>query len=332
MEEWCNVSNKSMRMLRNKKEELLQKIDTIDAQRKKQFNDLLKKLQVMNQICAKSKESFTDIGSNADIAPKKRSEKLKLLLTMNVDNKDDDEKKTDNNYDHYKIIGTQCKYPGKAMLSYNKQSFNNTLNSCISIGCDDVTSSWKLKQFYNEDQKGNNDKPDKEILCFDVYETDYFEISNNGKTVQGKSRCAYSVVTTNTGFNKGIHVWGIKIIQSGHRYMNLGVITDITKLSSIQRASITQCGPCGYVYLWDNENTAIRGYHEGTQYIQDKTGITKLKANDIVIVTLNCDNWTISFARNDIDIGSLKLPRNQTYHPCVYACACTCQKCKLWTF
>eukprot|EP01084_Bolivina_argentea_P292413 502689_1 len=278
-------TEKMLNAVNNKKEQLLQKIDTIDAENKKKFNEILNKLQKMNGVCTNSKVDYTKIVTKTDIAPKQRLEKLKSLLIMNIDNKNDDEKQFENNYDHYRFIGSQCKYPGKTVSTFNEQSFNNALDSCISVTCNNVTSSWKIKQYYNE-FKDNNDQDIKTApFIFDVYEPDYFAISNNGKSAKGKYGCSYSIVSTKTSYNTGIHRWKIKFGQKVHAHSNPGVITNVTGLSQIGRGYGSHGSKlCGHVYMWHDYDKALQGYQNGIKVIESMKGLTNIQPNEIITV------------------------------------------------
>merc|ERR1712113_700500 len=92
----------------------------------------------------------------------------------------------------------------------------------MGINCSDLTTDWNLNfdQFY--DRKVN--------FKFDVCNPKYFEISENGTLATAKAGgIIYSIISTNTAFDKGVHKWSIKVVDSmcGSYQASIGVITDI---------------------------------------------------------------------------------------------------------
>ena len=152
--------------------------------------------------------------------------------------------------------------------------------------------------------------------------------------VTGIKHCSYSVVSTKKGFNTGKHKWSIKFIEIGHRHSNPGVITNITNLASVGRgyhhlknSQGSRC--CGYLYIWHDFDSALHGYHNGILTVNQDNWFDKIEVNDVITMILDCQNWIIAFLRNDKYVGSMKLPPNQTYYPCLYTCACTSQQYEL---
>eukprot|EP01083_Nonionella_stella_P022756 62917_1 len=324
-------AEKMITSINHKKEELLREIDAIDVKNEKRLNDLLNKLQKMNTHCLKSKEQFTHIATNTDIAENKKVKQLAELLSINVDDINaidgDDDQKEDDAYNHYKYIGDQCVIPTTTALAFNEQAFKNTLDSCIVIKCDDVASKWTLQQRYD----GDIDIQDS-TFCFDIYEPNFIKVTMNGTIAIGAKNCSYSIISTKTGFSKGVHEWKIKFLKILHHHSNPGIITNVNDLCSVKRgynqlknSAGSKC--CGTLYMWHDWDKQLQGYHDGVLTLHQ--GCSNINVNDIITVVLDCDNWTLTFLRNEQHIGSMNITPAQTYHPCIYTCACKGQQYQL---
>eukprot|EP01084_Bolivina_argentea_P050614 93089_1 len=72
------------------------------------------------------------------------------IVTSNDNDNDDEKKMENNNYDNYKVIGKKCIIPGKINVNIDQKSFDNFINSFVTINCDDITKDWKMAQMYWE--------------------------------------------------------------------------------------------------------------------------------------------------------------------------------------
>ena len=77
----------------------------------------------------------------------------------------------------------------------------------------------------------------------------------------------------------------------------------------------------GYSYFWDKHNNVIMGYLNGKKidYILPfDDEITTWFDNDEIIVSLDCNQWKLSFYLNEKHfIGTIKLTPNLKYYPVV---------------
>merc|ERR1712141_340439 len=132
---------------------------------------------------------------------------------------------------------------------------------------------------------------------FDVYEKYYVNVTQEGARVSGQQSCSYSVVSTTTGYNTGVHTWRIKCLQNGHQYCNIGVVSKISKLTAVGRDyySLTdtrgsKC--CGYMYIWHDYDRKLQAFEKGVLRQSSEGTLEKIAPNDIIEVTVNCDKWT----------------------------------------
>eukprot|EP01083_Nonionella_stella_P041355 112116_1 len=181
----------------------------------------------------------------------------------------------------------------------------------------------------------NKTMPVNATFEFDVFEKKYFTVQkysygkNYVSNVTGKTGCSYSIVSTRTSFNKGIHRWQIKIVTRGHVYMDFGVVTNVKRLNTVGRAhaNAAELKCCGYCYLW-YYGTTLEGFNDGGS-LGKKSCEIGIQDGDIITLVLNCVEWKLIFRKNDQEVGFLNLTPNQSYHPMVHCCGCSLQQFQL---
>jgi len=171
----------------------------------------------------------------------------------------------------------------------------------------------------------------KKPFRFDVYERYYIHVTQEGARVSGQQSCSYSVVSTATGYNKGVHRWRIMCIENGHHYCNIGVVSKINKLHGVGRTYYdltdskgAKC--CGFMYIWHDYDGALQGYEKGSLRMNEAVTGAKIKAKDVIEVVLDCNKWTISWIRDKVKVGTLNITEKRTYHPALFTCACPRQQ------
>eukprot|EP01083_Nonionella_stella_P104646 300249_1 len=308
-------------IINNRKRVLLGQIESLKTEKQKLFSDKLDALDRMNQVIKKNKSQFVTIGSNNNITSEERLKQLKKLLIVDGD-RNDDEKQQEA---HAQAIGNQCVVPDRLSFTFNKQSFESHLRTNLDVQCTDLTTKWNLKTEQN-------------VTCgfvFDVCKATDFNISENGTVATAKPNgCTYSLISTTTALNHGIHKWKIKIVQEKHNPSvwnpSVGVVTDVAKAMQAGTGSTNGGFKCfRYAYLWDNEQyNKLCCFQNGTR--QTPQGNShKIVQGDVITMTLNCNKWTLEFLQNDQPVGTLQVQPNESYHPMIYSCGCVPQQYKL---
>ena len=93
-----------------------------------------------------------------------------------------------------------------------------------------------------------------------------------------------------TGFDKGIHLWSIKLLKPAQCYLSIGVTTE--KNEEILAHAANNDDIFNDVGSWmtkgKNSHLDMPAGWDGSEF--DK--------NEIITIELNCDNWAVSYYRN----------------------------------
>eukprot|EP01084_Bolivina_argentea_P272563 464107_1 len=151
------------------------------------------------------------------------------------------------------------------------------------------------------------------LLKFQLYSSKKFKLSNNGYDIIGRDKwsCSgyiiYSACLVVNGYNKGIHYWSIKLMNSPGCYHNIGVIANIRNIESCNNQ-------------W--------GYIEKFKSYANGVDVSWLNEN-IITVKLNCDKGIVEYYKNE-DVNCIqrdKINNKQSYFFALYSC---CLKGRNW--
>ncbi len=139
------VANIMILAVNTKKKELLQKINDLQQTLKNKFEAKLNVMERMNRTCLQSKDSFNKIAVSQNITSLQKTNELKKLLSINTNTSNDDEKHhgMQDNYDHHSSIGNECVIPGKIVTTFDETQFNNILQACFKVNCNNCISYQK---------------------------------------------------------------------------------------------------------------------------------------------------------------------------------------------
>ena len=153
---------------------------------------------------------------------------------------------------------------------------------------------------------------------FGDFKKGIFEVNQDRTVLKGITDCngylIYADISqySNTGLDKGVHVWSIKSlgIDSGCCYISIGVTTEKNDL---------------LINDWDHDGLAmsdwpVAGYHShyaGADDMGDKVG---WKRDEVVTMKLDCDQSRVTYYRDKEEIKSDKIEPNQSYYPAVLCC------------
>ena len=136
-------------------------------------------------------------------------------------------------------------------------------------------------------------------------------ISEDGKRVIFEDIGDWISASSNTGWHKGKHQWAIKMIKGGAAYSpyeQVGVITDYKQATQIGN-NMFDLGDS----LYYSSNT-MTIYQNGK--LLKQTNIA-WKEGYTIYISLDCDNWTLQFWLNQIDLGIYDLIPNNKYYPAI---------------
>ena len=159
------------------------------------------------------------------------------------------------------------------------------------------------------------------MFRFTHTDTNYAQIIEDGTRIKSLGKdCPYICTTSSTGWEKGTHYWSIKSHGSDPGYQCIGVITNY---SDATKYNITPASLGKYLY-YDGDNGLI-----------SRQGITIANVNgwatgDVIKTTLDCDEWKVTFHKNDELIGTYDIEnKNEKYYPVLQMCGCSGHNYKL---
>eukprot|EP01084_Bolivina_argentea_P100020 179684_1 len=242
--------------------------------------------------------------------------RVELCVVSEAENKDDEKMQLDD-----------------AKMDWNVQTVdvNNIENDNNEIDIDlnvNKPTKYSVRLQYMINDKGSKYSNIKSVLVKDIikakfqftnYNNAIVTISENGtrvKTDKGAG-CAWTAVTSKTGWNSGKYVWKVKCIatKGSHGGDMIGVVTDYDKVTT--NPPLNNMGS-GVHFAYD----CIRTYN-GAKRSQITNNIQTFKSDDIMTISMDCDLWKITFHLNETDLGTYDLVPNKKYHPAIALCGCS---------
>ena len=159
---------------------------------------------------------------------------------------------------------------------------------------------------------------------FDIYHKDVIEMITDDNTewrgIGGSLR--NRMLSTSIGYNEGIHEWIIHCVKDCKSYQATGIISNKWHDRGSRWFNNGHNGYC--YYLYGHNEYKIKRIEQGssTRYTeQELSSDIHWKDGDNIIVTLDCEQWTISFKLNDKPIGlPVNIQPNLTYYPTIATC------------
>ena len=151
------------------------------------------------------------------------------------------------------------------------------------------------------------------LLIFDIFheETDIY-IQHDGKVVK-YCHNTYSGYTFGSSYaiNKGITFIDIQCIKPD-TLDAIGIMTNIDECKKhLWIAHVT-----GYKYWWYNyiHQGLIYGEKDDKDIVEHGTTKDRWETDDILSLRVDCNEWFITFYRNEQEIYKMPLEKNQTYY------------------
>ena len=133
-----------------------------------------------------------------------------------------------------------------------------------------------------------------------------------------EKRDKYSTFASSIGWNKGIHCFTLKQLDSKGYQFGIGVI------SSEGLSNVTNNEKENFFLYYDNKYACSYALDIGVRERVDNTrrvvhsannGMGQIKALDNVTVMVDCDKWKIRFYQNDkMYAKAMNIASNKTYH------------------
>lgn len=285
--------DKILLAVNKKRDKLLQQVDDIQSAKKKEFESKLKTLKRIKSICEVSKRQFESISINQKMASNEKKNKLEKLLAMNIGQNDDEKK---DNYDHLKVVGSECVYPGVVNFKFDENAFFDTTMTCLmSVSCVDIKGQWNMKQCYHQKSVS---------IINDGWDSKFKgeRMAVKGDTVELTTGYYQSAFLQKEVFS-GVHRWKFKIADLKHnnRTHHFGILG--TKCTGDPTAkffhfspSYSFCAGQGFTYgPGDGEHFSIADRN----YAKDR----KCQSDDIVEMICDFHKMTLRFIVNGKDYG-----------------------------
>ena len=143
-------------------------------------------------------------------------------------------------------------------------------------------------------------------------------VSDDGLEVEINGRAPYSTFASSVGWNKGIHSFTLKQLDSMTYQFGIGVISshDIPNIQSKD----------GNYFMFSSNKSTIGYCLDGFSIYSINAGdyrhiadneLNLISAGDKITIIVDCDEWKIYFYINDMRIHSemIDMVKSQTYHP-----------------
>eukprot|EP01084_Bolivina_argentea_P146080 255880_1 len=223
-------------------------------------------------------------------------------------------------------------------LKQYKQQFE--INGILTLKDfkNDIKSTQQLSQILNIKNKNKINVIWKNIVCSpkqieneekmsvvhhikkfsEKYTKCYYKLEANNSIIKGAGYCAVSMKgiggcngriiyaelnKNDSGYNKGIYFWSVKL-NTIHSFRSVGVTTEMSKEFVEQFNGYLEFWPIhkhGSCSFWD-------GYNAQWTY------------EEIITVKLNCDEWTVTYFRNNKKVKMDHIPPNKSYFFALYSC------------
>ena len=202
--------DKILLAVNKKRDDLLREVDDMQRKNKQVFESKLKILRQMKSICEVSKRQFESISSNQQLPMDEKRQKMQKLVSMSLANNDndDDQKEDVSNYDHLRVIGSECTVPGVIKVQFDENAFfNTTMTSVMTVSCDNTTQQWNTKRFYGQG-----------IQVDDGWDPNFKgnDMAINGNIVELTKTPHCQSAYLKQEVSNGVHHWIFKIVSLKH--------------------------------------------------------------------------------------------------------------------
>ena len=145
------------------------------------------------------------------------------------------------------------------------------------------------------------------LLRFDICNSVYQKnIHDNGKKM--KSEGSRVVAASSYGMDEGIHIIDIECIEPGE-WDIIAIGSDIDECKQKTWISYMR----GYKYWW-YQGTGIFGEKDRKDIVPQFDVYQKWKAKDVIRMRVDCDEWRITFYKNNENVHEMPLYPNTKYH------------------
>ena len=155
------------------------------------------------------------------------------------------------------------------------------------------------------------------LLRFNYYDEKMFDVSDDGLVIQGgdhiecEAQTAFVESPDNKGFNKGVHYLSLQNINEediddiDYCFYNIGVLAerDQTKIKDEGEWENTH-------FSYDNGYTP-HSFYKGRHY---------WNYMDVITVRLDCDEWTVTYYKDNEQVQKDKIDGGKSYHFAVNMC------------
>lgn len=148
-------------------------------------------------------------------------------------------------------------------------------------------------------------------LKFNYYNKKAFDVSEDGTVIRGNRYLACGAWTAyisspgNKGFNKGIHYLAIKNMKNDKTecFRNIGILSQRNEMIITDNILST----------WDKYDKIIASCYIGRD---------KWHYNETISLELDCNEWTVTYWKDDDLFKIDHIPPNKSYHFAVNFCEC----------
>ncbi len=173
-------------------------------------------------------------------------------------------------------------------------------------------------------EKAKKQKKKKKKIKWERFNKEIFKVSEHKTRIKGDKCNDGYIITSSTGWDKGIHKWMIDCTLKMCSRQAVGIVSnwevDTSKKRGFSHFSVGK----SYFYKGDG-----RGYPEGVGIFKKEKGLLgkceKIQdaeswRREKIEICLNCENWTISFKNHGNVIYMGEIDKGIKYYPAISFC------------
>ncbi len=129
------------------------------------------------------------------------------------------------------------------------------------------------------------------------------------------------MTVSNTGFEKGKHLWRVKCINFCCGANSLGIVSNLDCVTQDSRDGYFYRSEAGTSY-YIHENGSIHTSSNGSKkQLFASESKNKWAKGDVIAVGLDCDSWKITFWKNGTLVKTADITTQVKYYPAVGTCS-----------
>ncbi len=179
-----------------------------------------------------------------------------------------------------------------------------------------------------KEEKGGNTKVENlkegegiSEFKWDRFNKEVFKVSEKGSRIVGSVCDSGYIITSSTGWDEGIHKWVIDCTEGMCTRQAVGIVTNWEVDTDDNRGFSHKSVGKSYFYKGCVAGTPnVCGIFESENGKHKKRKSADEWEADKIEVCLNCQNWTISFKKNEDSIYSGEIEKGIEYFPALSFC------------